>query len=443
MSNLLPQLKVLVIDRHEAEVNVIKILLNKTGRSPFIIEWEYSVTNAIFRILKNPNEFDVYIINNDLGRLDGFAIVNTVKKKGIDIPVIMLLDGSEQEVLQDPLKLGVSAFLIKKVFNLKMLEKTIIKVSEVYKTTRSYVERKENQDCISDKTYKDLFEHVSLNPIIKNAHSFMSQKLNDAGIAFNCVPSSHLLKIECKPLDVTQIMVNLISNAIDAISNLPSKWISIEIEDVNDKVRIKVLDSGLGVPEHLREDVLNTVFTAKTSENSAGLGLAAAKKFAAQHGGTLYLDQGSFNTCFVVELPKRQDPSQENSTHSQEPLKILVADDEPEVISILVDIFRDTDCDVLTAKDGKEVLEILSQHSVDAIIADVIMPNLDGIEMLKQIPLDSRRSSVVAMMSGFEHINYGSFPDYAKPDHFIKKPFNPAELVEQIVLSAKEKRAAQ
>jgi C4-dicarboxylate-specific signal transduction histidine kinase len=110
--------------------------------------------------------------------------------------------------------------------------------------------------------------------------------------------------INCVPVQITQIFVNLISNSFDAISRLDDKWIKIDCEIENKEVVINFTDSGTGISESMRKVIMQPFYTTKPKGKGSGLGLSICQRIATSHGGSFkYLDNKS-NTTFEIRLPK-------------------------------------------------------------------------------------------------------------------------------------------
>ena len=101
-----------------------------------------------------------------------------------------------------------------------------------------------------------------------------------------------------------QIIVNLINNAFDAVKDLPSPWISIQLKEDLSKVILEVKDSGPGVPHDIVSKIFDPFFTTKDVGKGTGLGLSLCRSFAEQHGGTLVFDHSDQVSCFRLEIPK-------------------------------------------------------------------------------------------------------------------------------------------
>ncbi|HPO13778.1 MAG TPA: GAF domain-containing protein [Candidatus Hydrogenedentes bacterium] len=118
------------------------------------------------------------------------------------------------------------------------------------------------------------------------------------------IPNS--LEMECRPVLIAQVLMNLFINAFDAVENAPDRWIKVECREHKECVVIRVMDSGPGVPDELREHVFNPFFTSKEVGKGTGMGLSISKAIIENHHGELSLEAESPNTCFVMTLPKRQ-----------------------------------------------------------------------------------------------------------------------------------------
>lgn len=145
----------------------------------------------------------------------------------------------------------------------------------------------------------------SITQIMADAHPYFEAKLKKLNIEFRSIIPDHFL-IECRPVQITQAIVNLVHNACDAIEHLPSKWISLEVEEENKGVIIKLTDSGTGIPKIIADKIMDPFFTTKDIGRGTGLGLSITKSIIETHHGILLLDSHCSNTCFIVRLPKLQ-----------------------------------------------------------------------------------------------------------------------------------------
>jgi DNA-binding response OmpR family regulator len=112
---------------------------------------------------------------------------------------------------------------------------------------------------------------------------------------------------------------------------------------------------------------------------------------------------------------------------------LLIADDDPELVGILLKRLQVLECDIVTASDGAEALSIARDKKPDAVILDVMMPQMNGWEVCKAIKSDEAIASTpVMMLTGIgESLNELTSPIYGADEH-IDKPFDFSELLFKI-----------
>jgi len=103
---------------------------------------------------------------------------------------------------------------------------------------------------------------------------------------------------------LSQVLLNLLNNAYDAISERLDRWIQLESYESGDFVILTVTDSGLGIPASIVDKLFQPFFTTKGVDKGTGLGLSMSHGIIGDHGGKIYIDSKSHHTKFVVEIPK-------------------------------------------------------------------------------------------------------------------------------------------
>ena len=121
--------------------------------------------------------------------------------------------------------------------------------------------------------------------------------------AFSADPIDETLVFQGRGTEISQVLVNLLNNADDAISKMPEKWIKLSVQNRSDWLEIRVTDSGHGIPPGDQKKLFQPFFTTKEIGKGTGLGLSISHGIVKNHGGELTLDTTSPNTCFVVRLP--------------------------------------------------------------------------------------------------------------------------------------------
>lgn len=149
----------------------------------------------------------------------------------------------------------------------------------------------------------DALEATRLHSVVENTLSLCREhfKNHDVQILIDPLPAN--LMIACRSVEISQVLLNLLSNAFDAVAGLPEKWIRITVQEGKSHVQIRVIDSGKGVPVELQSKIMQPFFTTKAVGKGTGLGLSISAGIARNHQGTIHLDATSANTCFVLQLP--------------------------------------------------------------------------------------------------------------------------------------------
>lgn len=158
---------------------------------------------------------------------------------------------------------------------------------------------------------KDPFEPVSLYKIVEDAKALCEMNLKKSDIEFRVEPIPENLFVNCREVQIGQVLLNLINNARDAIEKFPERWISLEVKEAGKFIEIAVTDCGNGIPKEIQDKVLDPFFTTKAAGTGTGLGLSISRAIALEHRGDLKLDKTSKNTRFIFTL--RRAKGAENS----------------------------------------------------------------------------------------------------------------------------------
>jgi PAS domain S-box-containing protein len=145
----------------------------------------------------------------------------------------------------------------------------------------------------------------AINKIIDETLDICLERINNNGITVNV---DHLegAVINCRPVEISQVLLNLINNSFQAIANDPHPWIKIKCEEIEKYYRISIIDSGHGIKPEYRRKLFQPFFTTKEIGVGTGLGLGISKGIVEEHQGRLYYLDEAPNTTFVMELPKIQ-----------------------------------------------------------------------------------------------------------------------------------------
>ncbi len=157
-----------------------------------------------------------------------------------------------------------------------------------------------------ERSHDDPFEEVLVQSLITSVCDLCQQRFYSHEIAFKIGEVEKDLRIECRPNEITQVLLSLLNNAYDAIVDLSHRWVKIQVHALPSEIEIKITDSGSGISKEIRNQIFDPFFTTKAVGRGSGLGLSLSKGMIEGHQGTLELDNHCSHTCFVIRLPQKQ-----------------------------------------------------------------------------------------------------------------------------------------
>ncbi|RBP83113.1 HAMP domain-containing protein [Marinomonas rhizomae] len=146
---------------------------------------------------------------------------------------------------------------------------------------------------------------VCLDTVIRDAIELMSSQIADQDCQLDYQISTSPLYVLAEPIRLEQVMVNLISNAVDALSSATLKQLSIDVYEQNNKVIIDVSDTGIGIEEGQIEQIFDPFFTQKEVGQGLGLGLSISYNIVQDFGGQIRVSSTpETGSRFTLELAK-------------------------------------------------------------------------------------------------------------------------------------------
>ena len=152
---------------------------------------------------------------------------------------------------------------------------------------------------------QDPFELESVESLMGSVLDLCSERFKNKSVDLQ-IGSLPKIGIECRGVQLSQVILNLLNNAHDAVMLLPEKWVRVDIKVLESQVQFSVTDSGHGIPDAIAEKLMQPFFTTKEVGKGTGLGLSISKGIVEDHGGKFWLDRTSVHTKFIIELPIRQ-----------------------------------------------------------------------------------------------------------------------------------------
>ena len=188
-----------------------------------------------------------------------------------------------------------------------------------------------------------------------------------------------------------QILMNLITNAKDAVENRKEKKITINISNDEEKINIQVRDNGSGIPEPIQKDIFNPFFTTKEINKGTGIGLSLVANFIKELNGTIQFDSSEAGTTFFLNFPIYQKTSSEEAIEEnidkiileKKIKRILIVEDEQEIREILEEILQDLGFETVSVKNGLEDMKSSRKtDQFDLVVSDIKMPKMTGYELI-------------------------------------------------------------
>ncbi|HEX7452990.1 MAG TPA: ATP-binding protein [Polyangiaceae bacterium] len=255
-----------------------------------------------------------------------------------------------------------------------------------------------------------------------------------------------LKPIEADPAQIRQVIMNLITNAAESMTERAGRVV-ISVEEVQLSAHdleeypnhaaaagrflsLEVKDDGCGMDDETRRRMFDPFFTTKFK--GRGLGMAAVLGIVRSHGGAIRTDsQKGVGTRVRVLLPAKDPPPAERAAGSGTRGTVLVVDDDQGVQSLVRRALTARGFGVITASSGEDALRLFEQHrrELSLIVMDVTMPQMSGVEALKRIRATG--SDIPALLSsGYSAEVIGE--DSPKFSAYLQKPYDVTELLRAV-----------
>lgn len=235
-----------------------------------------------------------------------------------------------------------------------------------------------------------------------------------------------------------QVFFNLFINATHALKPKGGGTITVEIQNENGHIVIKFSDTGTGMDKDTSEKIFDPFFTTKISNNESeitgsGLGLSVSNTIISSHGGTIAVQsEKGKGTVFTISLPQiTTGPAVKDSipaevlsegTESFRDMRILIVDDEQEMVDLMRVVFNKCGFSNVVIKDrGEDALSIAKFFNPDLVFLDLGMPDMDGETVFNELRLINSRVPVI-FMSGRLNVDENRFTGMGAYD-FLHKPF--------------------
>lgn len=293
---------------------------------------------------------------------------------------------------------------------------------------------------------------VNLNNIIASFKKMLQRIIGeDVEIITSLDPN--LVNIKGDPPQIQQVLMNLSVNARDAMpqgGRLTIKTANVILDKSYAKGRpgvkpgqyamLAVSDTGVGMGRETIDKIFEPFFTTKAPGKGTGLGLATVYGIVKQHGGNIWVySEPGRGTTFKIYLPQTTGDAQPEQVAKKQPERavgkgtILVVEDETAVRKLACNILHSHGYEVLEAGSSPEALRLAETHGgpIDLLLTDVVMPQMNGRELYRQIA-SLRPDMKVLYMSGYTDDVIAHHGVLDGQIEFLQKPFTVDGLVRKV-----------
>jgi two-component system, cell cycle sensor histidine kinase and response regulator CckA len=287
---------------------------------------------------------------------------------------------------------------------------------------------------------------TDLNTVLNEKRRILS-RLVGADIQFDLQLEAGVGRILIDRTQLDQMLINLIMNARDAMPNggsirlethRLSKPAKADSTATGPQIELVITDTGTGMDPEIMRHLFEPFFTTKAQGKGTGLGLATVYGIVKQnHGDIVVQSRPGHGTTFRIQFPEIDAPAEvPQPAPMQAPTPgyetILVAEDTDIVRRVVTENLRKTGYRVLSATSGQEALELAKSFTgpIHLVLTDVIMPGMNGPQMVDQLRTLHPESSILYMSAYAEDLvqKRGTLGEAA----FIEKPFTAASLLHKI-----------
>jgi PAS domain S-box-containing protein len=294
---------------------------------------------------------------------------------------------------------------------------------------------------------------VDLHALITESVELLRRTI-DKSVSINLRMDADTSEVMGDPSQLQLVMLNLAVNARDAMPDGGDLTVETTCIDVNQRIhadlepgsylRLRVSDSGAGIPADIRERIFEPFFTTKAQGQGTGMGLATVYGIVKNHDGNVTVESAPGNgTTFEVLLPLAGETADcENVEQIVSPVhgrgKILVVEDEEVVRKLATEILGWLGYETVTVCDGVEAVEYYDGHNddIDLALIDLNMPRMGGRECYQEMKKINPGLRAV-LSTGYSRDGAAQEILDDGVQGFVQKPFQASQLSEAIALAMK------
>lgn len=264
----------------------------------------------------------------------------------------------------------------------KRVTHSLEKISSIISNMKTYV-----------RTDDDHREFCDLRDVVRAASELTHTGITKDKVELLIQAPNEALLVQGNRIELEQVLVNILKNSFDAISDAKVEQGSVKIvlERRENAIAVQVYDNGPGVAADAATKIFQPFYTTKELGKGSGLGLSISQRLIEKHRGSLHLLPHKGGACFEIELPTMEMSSMLSSGGFGPELgadgqqKILIVDNDPSVLNLLDEYLQSAGYAVIGSTGGEDALHILIQTEVDLVITDLSMPRMSGHDLAVKI----------------------------------------------------------
>ncbi len=297
---------------------------------------------------------------------------------------------------------------------------------------------------------------VNLNDVLRQMHALLRRSLTN-DIELVTLFGEGIGNVRGDFGQLEQVILNLAINGRDAMAGRGGAKLVIETQRCQiseeeaaamvdaapgDYVMVSVRDNGQGMSAEVRQHVFEPFYTTKPEGQGTGLGVAVVYGIVRQHQGWIELEtEEDVGTEFRVFIPRTDEQGNDKEKAEEEEEltgteRVLVIDDEQNVLDLLLQLLASLGYDAVGASSGAEGVARVAEggREFDIVICDVVMPHMSGLETVKRIRemVPGIKTLLISGYANFSDDDDASMGQGSDRTPLMLKPFNRARLAQKV-----------
>lgn len=302
--------------------------------------------------------------------------------------------------------------------------------------------------AFSRKTIIDA-ERLNINALLLNSKHMLEKTLT-ARIRLIFDLQEELWDAYLDSDDLEDAIINISINAMHAIKENGQITYQTRNESINSKdaitldlepgeyVTLNITDTGKGI-EHENLDKIFDPFYSTKGDRGTGLGLSQVYGFIENNKGKIKVySEPDKGTSIILYFPRNQITLQNKKIKTSKPSTqasanetIMIVDDEPALVELTAEILIQQGYNTICAHSAKEALDMLKSNSVDLLLSDVIMPDMDGYQLAKTVQKEYPHIKI-QLASGFNDDRHVTMVDNTLNENLLHKPYKQQVLLDKL-----------